>query len=247
MPLTAPRVLVFQHLAVEHPGVFRDFLAADGFDYVPVELDEGAPIPALDGYAALWVMGGPMDVWQVGAYPWLVPEIEAIRTAVIDQNLPFLGFCLGHQLLAAALGGAVGLAREPEVGILPVRRTAAGDTSPYFTGTEADFEVLQWHSAEVTQLPRGAACLASSPRCAVQAMSFGQRAFSMQFHVEITPNTVSEWAAIPAYHLALEHSLGVGGAGALERASQTHAGRFNALARQIYENWRSTCGLVPRR
>ncbi|MSQ67802.1 MAG: type 1 glutamine amidotransferase [Gammaproteobacteria bacterium] len=245
MPTTAPRVLVFQHLAVEHPGVFREFLAADGFEYVPVELDEGEPIPALDSYAALWVMGGPMDVWQIDAHPWLIPEMAAIRTAVLDYSLPFLGFCLGHQLLAAALGGAVGLAREPEVGILPVQRTVMGCASPYFAGLDADFEVLQWHSAEVTQLPRGAACLASSPRCAVQAMSVGQRAFSMQFHVEISPTTVTEWSAIPAYRLALERSLGVGGAVALDRASQAQAVSFNALARRIYENWRTTCGLVP--
>ena len=55
------KILVLQHARVEHPGAFRKFLEEDGHDWVPVELDEGAPVPSLDGYDALWVMGGPMD------------------------------------------------------------------------------------------------------------------------------------------------------------------------------------------
>ncbi len=96
------RVLVFQHIAVEHPGVFRDFFAQDGIDWDAIELDEGETIPDLQGYDILMVMGGPMDVWEETAYPWLVEEKQAIR-AWIEAGRPFLGFCLGHQLLAAAL------------------------------------------------------------------------------------------------------------------------------------------------
>ena len=54
------RILVFQHIPVEHPGIFRDFLDADGIAWDAVELDAGEPIPSLDGYDALWVTGGPM-------------------------------------------------------------------------------------------------------------------------------------------------------------------------------------------
>ena len=66
------RLLVFQHIPVEHPGIFRDFLAADGHDWQAVELDAGEIIPDLDDFDMLWVMGGPMDTWQEDAYPgWL--------------------------------------------------------------------------------------------------------------------------------------------------------------------------------
>ncbi len=99
------RFLVFQHLAVEHPGVFRDFFVEAGIEWDVVELDEGQPIPDLNDYDALWVMGGPMDVWEVDDHPWLVAEKAAIREAVNDRGMPFLGCCLGHQLLANALGG----------------------------------------------------------------------------------------------------------------------------------------------
>src|SRR5215831_16601887 len=73
------RFLVFQHIAIEHPGIFRDFFAADGIAWDAVELDAGESIPSFDGYDALWVMGGPMDVWETDQHPWLVREMQAIR------------------------------------------------------------------------------------------------------------------------------------------------------------------------
>ena len=80
-----------------------------------------------------------------------------------------------------------------------------------FDGLPETFECLQWHSAEVTELPQGAAVLATSPACAVQAMRWGPRAFSAQFHVEIEPDTVGNWAKIPEYAGALEQALGAEG------------------------------------
>src|SRR5882724_6232999 len=75
------RFLVFQHIAIEHPGIFRDFLAADGIVWDAIELDAGEEIPSFDGYDALWVMGGPMDVWEEDRHPWLAAEKRAIRAA----------------------------------------------------------------------------------------------------------------------------------------------------------------------
>ena len=132
MSAAEPRVLVFQHIAIEHPGVFRDFLREDGIGWTAVELDEGEPIPDLDAYGALWVMGGPMDVWEDDVHPWLVPERAAIREAVVERKMPFFGFCLGHQLLAQALGGEVGPAAAPEIGIMEVELTEAGRVSSIF-------------------------------------------------------------------------------------------------------------------
>lgn len=120
------RLLVLQHIACEHPGVFRRFLAADGIAWDAVELDEGEPIPELESYDMLWVMGGPMDVWDVDEHPWLVAEKEAIRRWVRELRRPFLGLCLGHQLLADALGGTCGPQRPPEVGILEIELTPEG-------------------------------------------------------------------------------------------------------------------------
>ena len=240
--MASRNVLVFQHLAVEHPGVFRDFLAEEGHRMTVVELDAGETIPPLDAFDALWVMGGPMDVWEEAEHPWLVAEKRAIREAVRERGLPYLGFCLGHQLLAEALGGAVGKAALPEVGIMEVQLAPAAGTATYLDGLPERFEVLQWHGAEVQRLPDGATLLASSPRCPVQAMAWGQGAFSMQFHIEVTSAAVDEWSSVPAYLASLEQTLGA--AGAVEFGARTLAcmPEFNAHARQLYSNWKRRSG-----
>lgn len=230
------RILVLQHARSEHPAHLSHLAAEDGHELIAVELDEGEALPPLDGSDALWVMGGPMDVWQQDAHPWLVPEKALIREAVIERGLPFLGLCLGHQLLAVALDGEVGPG-TPEIGVLPVHYTETGVDSLFFDGIEAPFETLQWHGAEVKRPPAGAAILATSPDCAIQAMSWGPRALSMQFHVEVEADTVPNWAAIPAYAASLEAALGPGAARRLADDVAGRLPRFHRVAERIYINW----------
>jgi GMP synthase-like glutamine amidotransferase len=237
----SPRLLVFQHLEVEHPGVFRDFLAADGIPWDVIELDAGAAIPDLERYAGLWVMGGPMDVWQVSEHPWLALELAAIRRAVVELRMPFLGICLGHQLLAAALGGTVGPGRA-EVGVMPVELTAAGRDSEVFAGLPQTLTTLQWHGAEVNVPPPGARILARSEACAVQALAVSGHAVSAQFHIEATADTVAEWGAIPAYAQALDVALGAGALPRFENEVARHLAQFNRDAYRFYANWMRVSG-----
>ena len=230
-------ILVLQHVRVEHPRIFRQFLAEDGHSWDAVELDEGEPLPALDGYDALWVMGGPMDVWQVEDHPWLEAEKALIKEAVEGRGMPFLGLCLGHQLLAEALGGEVGPSQQPEIGVLDVQMTEIGAEGVWMDGLPPIFKALQWHSAEVTKLPPGAEVLATSPACAVQAMKWGPRAYSAQFHVEIEADTVANWAEIPAYAEALQKALGADGVAKMQAAADENMRDFNAMAERLYINW----------
>ena len=230
-------ILVLQHVRVEHPGIFRHFLTEDGHSWDAIELDEGEALPALDGYDAVWAMGGPMDVWQEDDYPWLVAEKALIKEAVEGRGMPFLGLCLGHQLLAEALGGEVGPSKSPEIGILDVQMTELGAEGVWMDGLPERFKALQWHSAEITRLPAGAEVLATSPDCAVQALKWGPRAYSAQFHVEIEADTVSNWAKIPAYSEALERALGPDGVMQMQASAEENMKQFNAIAERLYINW----------
>jgi len=231
-------ILILQHIAIEHPGILLDFFRDDGFRWTTVELDEGETIPELDPFDLMVVMGGPQDVWQEDQYPWFRKEKTAIRKFVLDMQRPYLGICLGHQLLADATGGRVGLAKSPEVGVLTFSSTEAGRRDPLFSALPDPMTVLQWHRAEVTDIPANAEILAKSDVCTVQAFRVGQHAYGFQCHVEITGDTVGQWAAIPAYASSLESAMGQGAVTRLQTEVTRRLPQFNRDARTLYQSFK---------
>lgn len=218
--------------------MLRRFLAEDDVEWDAVQLDAGEEIPPLERYDALWVMGGPMDVWDIEEHPWLVPEKRAIRRWVHDLGRPFLGLCLGHQLLADALGGTCGPQRPSEIGIFDVELTREGLADPIFAGMPKTQKCLQWHSVRVAQAPDNAIVLARSPACSIQAMRVGRHAWSMQYHVEIEPETVDNWGAVPAYRHALENTLGPEALTRLKADADANMRDLTDNARTLYRNFR---------
>ena len=97
-------ILILQHIKIEDPGYIKDLMLADGLNLTTIELDEGEKIPNdLTKYDGMLCMGGPMDTYMEKEYPWLVEEKKRIKEFVVNLKKPYLGFCLGCQLLAMML------------------------------------------------------------------------------------------------------------------------------------------------
>jgi GMP synthase (glutamine-hydrolysing) len=229
------RALVLQHIECEPPGVYEDVLVERGIGIERVELDRGDALPAWDGFDALIAMGGPMSANDDADHPWLTGEKRAIAGAV-RAGVPFWGVCLGVQLLAASLGARVYPGPGPEVGLLPITLSDEALADPVFAGLPREVLTLQWHR-DTFDLPDGAVSLAGSPMCPNQAFRWGDRAYGVQFHLEVSTEMASEWAAVPAYEESLERVKGPGALPRLIGDLQQAADGMRARGRTLFERW----------
>lgn len=188
------RLLVFQHTPGEHPAAFADHARNAGDRLTVVHLYRGDPIPDLSCFYALIVMGGPMDVWDTDEHPWLIAEKAAIGEWVLAGR-PFLGVCLGHQLLVEALRGTCARLTNPEISVSDITCTAP---DPIFDRLPDRFPVMKWHGVAAETLPEGTTVLAASKACPVQAIRVGSCAWGVQFHPEITDTVIADWLNDPA-------------------------------------------------
>jgi GMP synthase-like glutamine amidotransferase len=233
-------LLVFQHIEAEHPAAFAGHIVAAGDTFDVVRFHANDPIPDLDGYDALLVMGGPMDVWETKTFPWLVSEKEAIRRWVKGPPKPFLGICLGHQLLVDTLGGECAPMAVPELALTPVYQTKQDKHDRLFASLPESMNALHWHGVEAIKLPTGSTVLAQNGACNVQAIRVGRCAWGLQFHPEIVEGLITDWMKNEANQDCANNWLGSKiAAQELSREVEAFAPKAVVYSKAIYEAFRT--------
>jgi GMP synthase-like glutamine amidotransferase/DNA-binding CsgD family transcriptional regulator len=230
------RALAFEHLRPNPIGVYGDVLAAHGIGVDRVMVDEGETIPDWGAYDLLVVMGAGADVWDHDGNPWIAPEEESVREAVL-AGVPYFGVCFGAQLLASAFGARGYRGVEAELGINQVFLTAAARRDPVFRGFPPDLDVCEWHSNHFA-LPSGAIRLARSPRYENQAIRFGRVAYGIQCHLETSREDLEAWLELfPETVSLFESRHGAGSLPAFLDDYSAFVPRMRETARQLFGRW----------
>lgn len=188
--------LVLQHVPFERPALLGDILTDHELSWRldnVVAADDRAALPRLDELSGIAILGGPMGALDVVEHPGLGLEADLIREA-FAAGVPLLGICLGHQLVAAALGATLHPEAADEVGLGTVDIVTDDDV---FGAKGGESTVLHWHH-DVVDAPDGATVLASTAQTPNQAFRIGDAVFATQFHAEVDRTMLAAWLAEPA-------------------------------------------------
>ena len=217
-------------------------MLADGLNLTTIELDEGEKIPNdLTKYDGMLCMGGPMDTYMEKEYPWLVEEKKRIKEFVVNLKKPYLGFCLGCQLLGEVVGGKVVKSNPAEIGMMDINFTDNKKKDILFSKFPDNIKSLQWHSYEVQGIDKNPdiTLLASSPVTRYQIFKYQDHAYGIQFHIEIKDKTVNEWGCVPEYKKALEDQLGDGALEKFDQSAKKNMKDMNNYSKILYDNFKS--------
>lgn len=186
-------ILYLQHMECEGPGLLGDLTQEAGLTSETLLVTGKVSWPESGAYKALVVLGGPQSVYEEDKFPYLAEEDRFVRKW-LDKKKPYLGICLGAQILAKALGAKVYPNAAKEIGWAPVQLSPqAIYQHVLFKETEAEFMSFHWHG-DTFDLPAGALHLASSRLTRNQAFRHGTNAWGIQFHPEVKPDQIRSWA-----------------------------------------------------
>lgn len=233
--MATPQVLILQHVPWEKPGRILSSLEDLGLESQTLTiLDRKKPdLPDFNETAGVVIMGGPMGALDYDKYPGLKAEAKLVRAAVAVGK-PVLGVCLGHQIIATALGAQLRHGDAPEIGYAPIKRV---DRHDFFSMWDKQINVLHWHN-DVVGLPEGAQLLARTAATKVQAYRVGS-ALGMQFHLEVTASVLEEWLDEPSMVKELKAS---GGSKAkLREDFAQYDPLLQPLAEQVFSGFAARC------
>lgn len=191
------KLLIVKNISREGPGLLERILQDEFISYDVVDLSAGQSIPSLDSYKAMVVLGGPdsaNDDTQT-----MKAELARVREAV-NTGMPYLGICLGLQVLVKAAGGNVIKGNVKEVGFRDpddnqhtITLTEEGKNDPLFAGLPDRLDVFQLHG-ETVELTPDMALLATGEFCRNQVVKVSEYAYGIQSHFELTPEMLAGWA-----------------------------------------------------
>lgn len=180
------KILCLKHISFEGPGAFALWAQMRGHELEVAAVYQNTPLPSLETFDALLVMGGPMNIYEDAIYPWLPKEKCYIRDAIAAGKY-VIGVCLGAQLIADALGARVISAAHNEIGWFPIQRT---QDCPATLALTEELRVLHWHG-DTFELPANAIWIAQSAACANQGFLYRERVLALQCHLEMTPQSLA--------------------------------------------------------
>jgi len=183
--------LIIKHVDIEGPGLIEYYLRQEKILYQVLNLDSDIHFPKCDDFTHLAILGGPMNVYEEGRYPFLKNEDLFIKEA-IQRGKSILGICLGAQLMAKALGAKVFKAPVKEIGWYDVSLTKTGSRDPLFSNLPKTFAVFQWHE-DTFEIPKAGKLIATSSPISHQAFRYGENAYGLQFHLEVTEDMITDW------------------------------------------------------
>ena len=181
-----------------------------------------------------------MDTYMEKEFPWLIEEKKRIKEFVIDLKKPYLGFCLGCQLLGEVVGGKIVKSRPAEIGMMDINFTKEKNKDNLFSKFPDQIKSLQWHSYEVQEIENNndVTLLASSPITKYQIFKYQDHAYGIQFHIEIKDTTVKEWGCVPEYKKALEDQLGNGALEKFDQSAKDNMTDMNNYSKILYNNFK---------
>lgn len=192
--MTGAHILVIEHESDAGIGILGAALRQEGAALTIAGPGAGRTVPdTLAGFDGLIVLGGTPGPVDDDTAPWL-PAVRGLIAAALEQRMPYLGVCLGGQLLAVVAGGAVTDAVHPEIGVYELDLSDAGATDPLLSAATPPLAALEWHFLEVSRLPAGSVSLCRTARCENQAFRVGPCAWGVQFHLEADAGTAVRWA-----------------------------------------------------
>lgn len=189
-------LLIIKNITEEGPALLEELLIERGITYHVADLHQGQTFPEVENYQAVVVLGGPDSANDQNEK--MRNELSRIRET-LAANIPYLGICLGLQILVKAAGGKVVKSRVKEVGFISpdneyftVELTKEGKVDPLFKDLENSFNVFHLHG-ETVELTRDMILLGIGKFCHNQIVKVGTNAYGIQCHFELTPEMFESW------------------------------------------------------